>query len=90
MVYLQRPKTKKVVVAQLHEQDSDQPKSVRYHIEYVDMSTDEAAANESLRKSINEKLRWGWRLLRVSRDPSGDGLELVWDTSGSQITDSGP
>ncbi len=70
-------------MAQLPEQDSGQPKPERYYIEYVEVSTDEAAAYEPLRRAINEKLRRGWRLVRVSRDPSGDGVELVWDTSES-------
>ena len=70
-------------MAQSQDQDSDQPQPERYYIEYVEIYTDEAAANEPLREAINEKLRRGWRMVSMSRDPSGDYVELVWDTYGS-------
>ncbi len=70
-------------MAQLEEQHSNDPKPERYYIEYVELSTEKASANEPLREAINGKMRRGWRLLRVTRDPSGDGVELVWDTSWS-------
>lgn len=54
-----------------------------YYIEYVQVSTDEAAANEPLRDAINQKTQQGWRLLSMTRDPSGDRIELVWETSRS-------
>ena len=66
MVHLKRPKPKKVDLAQPPGQDSDQPKLERYYIEYVDLSADEAAANEPLRKAVSERRQRGWKLVSLS------------------------
>ena len=73
-------------MVQLPQQRSDRPELERYHIEYVEVATDEAAANEPLRKAISEKLRRGWKLvsLTVARvDRSSGVATLTWDTSGT-------
>jgi hypothetical protein len=43
---------------------------------------DEGGDNELLRAAANEKLRRGWRLVSMTKDPGGDSVELVWDTAG--------
>ena len=62
---------------------SNRPSAERYYTEHVQISTDEGADNELLRADANEKLRWGWRLVSMTKDPSGDSIEFVWDTSGT-------
>src|SRR3712207_1450488 len=78
MVYLQRLKMKKVVVAQLHEQDSDQPKFARVYIEYVEVSTDEVAANGSLRRRVRSRKRLLGAYDRFLECPPGLVLTVVW------------
>ncbi len=73
-------------MVQLAHQRSDRPERERYYIEYIEVSTDEAAANEALREAISEKLRRGWKLvsLTVARvDRSSGVATLTWDTSGT-------
>ena len=60
---------------------SDQPPAERYYTEQVQISPDEGADNELLRADVNEKLRRGWRLVGMTKGPSGDSVELVWDTA---------
>ena len=74
-------------MAQLQGRGFDQPKPERYYIEYVEVSTDEAASNGPLRKAINEKLQQGWKLVSITMDRSSGVAELVWDTSGFRIRD---
>ncbi len=38
-------KTRKVILVQVQQQSSDEPEPGRYYVEYVEVSTDEAAAN---------------------------------------------
>ena len=61
---------------------SEQPTAETYITTYVEMSLEEGADNELLRAALNEKLRRGWKLVSMIRAPSGDGVELTWDTSG--------
>jgi hypothetical protein len=51
------------------------------YVQYLPLSPDGGPANEPLREAINRHVRQGWRLVSVTRHP--DGLELVWDRSGS-------
>jgi hypothetical protein len=55
----------------------------RYYTEHVQISPDEGGDNELLRADANEKLQRGWRLVSMLKDPGGDSVELVWDTSGT-------
>ncbi len=72
-------------MVQLHQQSSDRPEPKRYYIEYVEISSNEAAANEPLRKAIDGKLQRGWKLVSLTVDRSGGVAELTWDTSGTQL-----
>ena len=53
-----------------------------YCTEQVRISTAEGHDNALLRAALNERLRRGWKLVSMIRAPSGDGVELTWDTSG--------
>ena len=61
---------------------SDRTPAERYYTEQVRISPNKGADNELLRADANEKLQRGWRLVSVAKDPSGDSVELVWDTFG--------
>lgn len=54
-----------------------------YYTEHVQISTDNGADNELLRADAYEKLRRGWRLVSMTKDPSGDSVKLVWDKAGT-------
>ena len=36
----------------------------------------------ALQEAINEGARQSWKLIRVTKDPTSEGVFLVWDTSG--------
>jgi hypothetical protein len=36
----------------------------------------------ALQEAINENARHSWKLISVSRDPTGPGLFMIWDTTG--------
>ncbi len=36
----------------------------------------------ALQEAINEKAKRSWKLVSIAKEPGGDGLFLVWDTSG--------
>jgi hypothetical protein len=61
----------------------NRPPAERYYTEHVRICSDEGADNELLRADANEKLRRGWRLVSITKDPSENSVELVWDTSGT-------
>ena len=54
----------------------------RYYAEYLSLSTAEASVEAALQAAINERAKLGWKLVSMTKDPSGVGLFLVWDTSG--------
>ena len=58
------------------------PATERYYAEYVSLAAAEGSAKLALQEAINEKAERSWRLVSMARGPSGDGLFLVWDTSG--------
>jgi hypothetical protein len=62
---------------------SDRPPTEHYYTEHVRISPDEGGDNELLRANANEKLRWGWDLVSMTKDPGEASVELVWDTSGT-------
>jgi hypothetical protein len=61
----------------------NRPPAERYYTEHVRISPDEGSDNELLRADANEKLRRGWRLVSMIKDPNEDSVELVWDTFGT-------
>jgi hypothetical protein len=67
-----------------HERSAhDQPEAERYHAEYVPLpGGGESASLVALQEAINANARHSWKLISVAQDPTGQGLFLVWDTSG--------
>ena len=61
----------------------NRPPAEHYYTELVRISPHEGADNELLRADANEKLRRGWKLVSMTKDPSEDSIGLVWDTSGT-------
>ena len=62
----------------------NRPPAERYYTERVQISSDEGVDNELLRADANEKLQRGWKMDGMTREPDGDSVELVWDTSGTK------
>jgi hypothetical protein len=60
----------------------DRPVAERYYAEYVRLPATEDSAQAALQEAISEKAKRGWKLISVTKEPGGDGLFLVWDTSG--------
>jgi hypothetical protein len=60
----------------------DRPAAERYYAEYVGLPTAGGSAEVALQEAISEKAKRGWKLISVTKEPGGDGLFLVWDTSG--------
>lgn len=60
----------------------DRPAAERYYAEYVGLPAVGGSAEVALQEAINEKAMRGWKLISVTKEPGGDGLFLVWDTSG--------
>ena len=54
----------------------------RYYAEHVDLSATEGPVEIALQEAINEKAKRSWKLISVATEPGGDGLLLLWDTSG--------
>ncbi len=65
------------------EDSHNQPQPERYYSEYIPLPAKEDASRETLRGVINERQAWGWKLISAVKVPSGDALQLEWDTSGS-------
>ncbi len=59
------------------------PLEERYHDDRVRLPADNDAKLVFLRGVIDEGTTRGWKLLSATREPGGDVLSLVWDTSGS-------
>lgn len=60
----------------------DRPAAERYYAEYVRLPTAMGSLEVALQEAINEKAKRSWQLVSMAKEPSGDGLFLVWDTSG--------
>jgi hypothetical protein len=58
------------------------PAAERYYAEYIRLPAPEGSAEVALQEAINEKTKRSWKLISMAQEPSGDGLFLVWDTSG--------
>jgi hypothetical protein len=58
------------------------PAAERYYAEYIRLPAAEGSAEVALQEAINEKTKRSWKLISIAQEPSGDGLFLVWDTSG--------
>jgi hypothetical protein len=60
----------------------NRPAAERYYAEYVGLPTAGGSAETVLQEAINEKAKRSWKLISMAKEPGGDGLFLVWDTSG--------
>ncbi len=60
----------------------DRPVAERYYAEYVRLPATEDSAQVALRVAVNEKAKRRWQLISVTKNPTSQGLFLVWDTSG--------
>jgi hypothetical protein len=60
----------------------DRPASERYYAEYVRPPAEGGSLKVALQEAINEKAKQSWQLVSMVKEPGGDGLFLVWDTSG--------
>ena len=58
------------------------PAAERYYAEYVGLPATGSSAETALQEAINEKVRRSWTLVSMAKEPGGNGLLLVWDTSG--------
>jgi hypothetical protein len=71
-----------VHMAEQQRKAPDRPAAQRYYAEYVGLPTVGGSAEVALRETINDKAKRSWKLISVTKEPGGDGLFLVWDTSG--------
>jgi hypothetical protein len=69
-------------MAELQRKAPERPAAERYYAEYVRLAAVEGSAEVALQEAINEKAARSWKLVSVAEEPGGDGLFLVWDTSG--------
>jgi hypothetical protein len=70
-------------MAERQREAHDAPEAERYHAEYVPLPGGGGVASlEALQEAINENARHSWKLISVSRDPTGPGLFMIWDTTG--------
>lgn len=59
------------------------PAAERYYTELVRLPADTDAAQAALQEAVHEGAQKNsWRLIGVAQAPGGEGLFLVWDTSG--------
>lgn len=59
------------------------PAAERYYAEHVRLPAETDAAQEALQGALHEEAeKQSWRLIGVAQAPGGDGLFLIWDTSG--------
>jgi hypothetical protein len=71
-----------VYVAEQQRKAPGRPAAERYYAEYIRLPAAEGSAEVALQEAINEKAKQSWKLISMAQEPSGDGLFLVWDTSG--------
>jgi hypothetical protein len=71
-----------VYVAEQQRKAPDRPAAERYYAEYVGLPAAGSSAEVALQEAINEKAKQSWKLVSMAKEPGGDGLFLVWDTSG--------
>jgi hypothetical protein len=58
------------------------PAAERYFVQYLGLSAAGGSKDEILQEEINERAKVSWKLISIAEEPGGDGLLLVWDTSG--------
>jgi hypothetical protein len=61
----------------------DRPEADGYYAQYSSLEAGPEGTSEAdLQEAINEGVRQSWKLIRVTKDPTSEGVFLVWDTSG--------
>ncbi len=60
----------------------DRPAAERYYAEYVSLAAAEGSAEIALQEAIYERAKRSWKLVSMTKEWNGNGLILVWDTSG--------
>jgi hypothetical protein len=61
----------------------DRPEAERYYAQYSSLEPGpESTSEATLQEAINEGARQSWKLISVTKDPTSEGVFLVWDTSG--------
>jgi hypothetical protein len=61
----------------------DRPEADRHYAQYSSLEAGpEGTSEAALQEAINEGARQSWKLISVTKDPTSEGVLLVWDTSG--------
>jgi hypothetical protein len=64
-------------------QAADRPAAERYYAQYAALGAGPEVSSEAvLQEAINDGARQSWKLISVTKDPTSEGVFLVWDTSG--------
>jgi hypothetical protein len=64
-------------------QAADRPAAERYYAQSAALDAGPGGSPETaLQEAINEGARQSWKLISVTKDPTREGVLLVWDTSG--------
>ncbi len=64
-------------------QAAERPAAERYYAQYASLDVSpEDSSEAALQEAINEGARQSWKLISVTKDPTSEGVILVWDTSG--------
>jgi hypothetical protein len=64
-------------------QAAERPAAERYYAQYAALDVGPGGSPETaLQEAINEGARQSWKLISVTKDPTSQGVLLVWDTSG--------
>ena len=61
----------------------NRPAAERYFVQHLSLSAAEGSTDAVLlQEAINQGAEASWKLVSMVKEPSGEGLFLVWDTSG--------
>ena len=61
----------------------ERPEAERYYAQYATLKAGPGVSTEAaLQEAINEGAQQSWKLISVTKDPTSEGVFLVWDTSG--------
>ena len=65
-------------------QAAERPAAERYYAQYAALGGvgPGGSPETALQEAINEGARQSWKLISVTKDPTSQGVLLVWDTSG--------
>ena len=64
-------------------QAAERPAAEHYYAQYAALGVGPGGSSEAaLQGAINEGAHQSWKLISVTKDPTSEGVILVWDTSG--------